>query len=68
MYKRQDYKGIGVAEDNDQAAYWFDKSAQQGHGRALYLLGQCYEAGFGVVQDPAKAVELYIQADEKGHP
>ena len=42
-----------------RAGLWFDRSAQQGHGRALFLLGQCYEGGFGVEQDMDRAARLY---------
>ena len=38
------------------------KSAQQGYHRAEFLLGECYENGYGVEKDLEKAVELYTRA------
>ena len=35
--------------------------------RATYLLGECYENGYGVEKDEKKAAELYTQAHKGGH-
>ena len=49
------------------AASWYRRSADQGHPRAQYLLGRCYETGRGVEKDPARALELYQVAEDKDY-
>ncbi|WP_420831727.1 tetratricopeptide repeat protein, partial [Bathymodiolus japonicus methanotrophic gill symbiont] len=49
-------KGEGVVQDEKEAAKWYRKAAEQGHGDAQLLLGAMYEAGIGVVQDYKEAV------------
>lgn len=44
------------------------KAAQQGYAAAQYVLGVCYENGFGVKQDKQKAIEWYTKAAEQGYP
>ena len=47
MYER----GLGVSQDDQLAAEWYRKSAEQGDARAQYNLGQMYRRGQGVPQD-----------------
>ena len=56
-----------MEEDNDKAFEWFEKSAAQGHGRALFLLGECFEEGNGVQADLEKAKQYYQKAADKGY-
>ena len=56
-------------ETDDKAAVeWFQKAADQEYPRAMMLLGECYENGYGIEKDVTKAVELYTKAHEAGHP
>lgn len=41
-------KGSGVEQDYNKAAYWFEKSAEQGDADACEVLAQFYEIGLGV--------------------
>ena len=47
---------------------WFAKAAQQGYARAQMLMGECFENGYGVEKDAAKALELYRAAHEQHYP
>ena len=60
--------GVGVAKDDAQAARWFAKAADQGHGAAHYALGELYRLGRGVGQDNAEALRRYQQAAALGNP
>ena len=46
---------------------WFQKAADRGQPRALFLLGECYEEGNGVQADLDRARALYQQAADKGY-
>ena len=50
-----------------EAAYWYEKAANQGNAPAQYNLGVCYENGQGVVQNHEKAVYWYEKAANQGH-
>ena len=50
----------------DKALELFQKAAQQGHGKSYGYLGRCYEHGYAVEKDMAKAKEMYEIAAEKG--
>lgn len=43
-------------------AGWLEEVAKAGESRAILALGRAYEEGRGVVADPAKAREWYLQA------
>ena len=47
VYKRQ------VEESDSEAVYWFSQAAEQEYPRAQFLLGECYDLGFGVEADMA---------------
>ena len=49
--------GLGVEVDNDKAAEWYRRSAEQGNSSSQNNLGVCYSNGRGVNQDKAKAAE-----------
>ena len=48
-------QGQGVAQDEQQAAQWYQKAANQGHAVAQYNLGVMYYNGLGVPQDDQQA-------------
>ncbi|MDN3630395.1 tetratricopeptide repeat protein [Vibrio lentus] len=52
-------KGIGVPQNDKQAAYWFRKAAEQGNASAQTNLGVMYFKGQGVLQDNKQAVRWY---------
>ena len=45
------HKGLGVAQDNIEAALWFEKAAGKGQAEAQLLLGTLYFFGEGVQQN-----------------
>ncbi len=47
--------GKGVPQDDQQAAAWYGKAAEQGHPLAQLTLGQDYYFGKGVLKNDAKA-------------
>ena len=47
--------GIGVPQDDAEAAKWYRMAAEQGHARAEERLGSMYAAGRGVDMDEAEA-------------
>ena len=49
-------QGQGVPQDDEQAASWFRKAAEQGVAEAQYNLGKMYDEGRGVPQDDKQAV------------
>jgi hypothetical protein len=66
----EDYHdGKAFFEDADyaQAIPCLEKSAQRGHFKSHYLIGQAYEKGHYYKQDRAKAVAHYYKASRKGY-
>ncbi|MGH8460266.1 MAG: tetratricopeptide repeat protein [Stenotrophobium sp.] len=59
-------KGLGVQQDDAEAAQWFRESAGQGDANAQYALGVLYADGRGVAQDDAAAVQWYRKAAAQG--
>ncbi|WP_294092124.1 tetratricopeptide repeat protein [Sphingomonas sp.] len=45
---------------------WFNKAAAQGHLMALNMVGRCYDLGWGVAIDKARAAECFRIAAERG--
>lgn len=54
--------GHGVARDEKQAAYWYEKAANSGDPGAQEQIGYFYEAGIGVERDPARAALWFERA------
>ena len=44
------HKGLGVSQDDQEAASWFIKAAEQGQAEAQLLLGSLFFFGSGVPQ------------------
>ncbi len=61
------YYGYGIAQNDNQAVYWYRKAAEQGHANGQYNLGWMYRKGRGVAQNDSQAVYWYRKAAEQGH-
>ncbi len=59
--------GKGVERDYEQARFWFQKTAEQGHASAQTYLAVMHEYGHGVTKNYKKAIEWYKKAAEQGH-
>ncbi len=63
------HRGGGkLAQSPDLAAQLYRRAAQQGHSGAQNWLGFCYQFGFGLTADYARAVNWYRKAAEQGYP
>jgi uncharacterized protein len=51
-----------------QARVWLEKSAQQQHDQASYLLGLIYKNGYGITPDARAAVHWFEAAARQGNP
>ena len=59
--------GMGVSQDDAEAAKWFRRAADQGYAAAQWILGLMYSFGDGgLPQDYAVAVMWYRQAADQG--
>ena len=54
--------GHGVARDEKQAAYWYEKAANSGDPGAQEQIGYFYQAGIGVERDPGRAARWFERA------
>ncbi len=59
-------EGIGVRIDYYQAAYWYQKTADQGSALGQVGIGRLYETGRGVPRDYQKAIYWYRKAANQG--
>lgn len=59
--------GKGVEANDEMAAYWYSKSAEQNYVDAAYRLAVLYDNGWGVPLDDKKAFELFTTAAKTGH-
>lgn len=57
----------GVEKDEQKAAMWFTKSAEQGFIDAEVILAALYDRGVGVNQDIDTATKWYEKAANQGH-
>lgn len=55
-------RGIGIDENQTQAAQWFEKSAHQGHVDAQYNIAIMYATGRGVAADEGLAMMWLARA------
>ena len=58
---------LGVSRNYTKAVEWLTKSATQGNDKAQYLLGCCFEHGYGIAQNNTKAKEWYEMARNNGN-
>jgi localization factor PodJL len=60
-------EGKGVPVSYDDAAKWYDRSAQAGVVPAVFRLGTLYEKGLSVKKDIDIARRYYLQSAERGN-
>jgi TPR repeat protein len=58
----------GTEENQEEAAKWFRKAAEQGHARAQTNLGMSYYYGRGVPRDETESLRWLRKAAEQNHP
>ena len=58
--------GVGVPQDDEEAAKWYRKAAEQGFPPAQFSLGYMYYRGQGVLQDYVEAVKWFRKVAEQG--
>lgn len=68
VYGQMLLDGVEVARDARAGFGWFMRAAAQEHGLALNMVGRCYELGWGVAVDSARATECYRVAAARGLP
>ncbi len=61
-------RGLGVKQDNKEAAGWYELAAKGGDPEAQYALARFYLDGRGVEKDPSRAAVYLEQAGESGQP
>ena len=61
------FKGLGVPQDDAEAARWLRLAAEQGDADAQLIIGTMYRTGRGVPQDDAEAARWFRKAAEQGH-
>ena len=59
--------GIGVPEDDVEAAKWYQKAAEQGDAKAQYMLGDMHYYDRGVPKDYTKAAKWFRKAADQGN-
>src|SRR6201999_2470820 len=59
--------GTGVARDARTALAWYRRAADQGHVRAMNLVGRCLEQGWGAAADLTEAALWYRRSAEGGY-
>jgi TPR repeat protein len=60
------FLGHGVAQDDREAAKWYEMAASSGHPLAQYRLGAMYDEGRGVSQSLSKAMKWHRKAAQQG--
>ncbi len=61
--------GDGITQNRREALYWFVKAAGAGDARAIYFIGDYYNAGYDVVEkDQEEAVRFYATSAMQEHP
>lgn len=60
------FAGHGVARDEKQAAYWYEKAANSGDPGSQLQIGFFYEAGIGVERNPSRAAQWFERAIAAG--
>ena len=61
-------KGVVVNKNDELAAYWYQKAAEQGDSNAQYKLGVSLNEGVGVEKDCERAVYWLKKAAEQDNP
>ncbi len=61
-------EGLGVAQDQQQAVYWYELAAMQGLAEVQFDLGNFYLNGDGVKADARKTFQWWRKAAQQGLP
>ena len=62
------FKGDSLERDEEKAAYWLSKSAEQGYPLAMVNLGRMYARGICVAKDDSRAIDLLVGSIGHGVP
>jgi uncharacterized protein len=57
-------EGLGVPQNHERAAGWYELAARNGDTLAAFKLGMLYQEGVGVTRDRQRAAELFATAAE----
>ncbi|MDB5696847.1 MAG: hypothetical protein JWN21_2390 [Sphingomonas bacterium] len=68
LYGQMLLDGMELTKDARVGFGWFMRAAAQGHAMALNMVGRCYDLGWGVRIDKARAAECYAAAAIRGLP
>ncbi len=60
-------EGYGMPQDNQLAAYWYQKAAQKGHPEAEFNLARLYAGGHGVKKDEEQAARWVSASATQGY-
>lgn len=60
-------KGLGVAQNDQRAAGWYQLASNNGDHLATFELALFYQNGIGVPKNRARAAELFRQAADAGY-
>jgi len=61
-------RGIGIEQNQTQAAQWYERAAQQGHVDAQYNIAIMYASGYGVAADEGLAMMWLARAAKQKDP
>ena len=61
------YRGLGIAQDYDQALFWYRKSADQGFAPAQNQLGSMHQHKWGAPRNYKLAAAYYRKAANQGY-
>lgn len=68
----QCYLGVHYSQEDSEnpskAVHYLTLAANQQYAEGEYMLGMCYEHGYGVEENLCRAAALYSKAAEKSHP
>ncbi|MBR5675584.1 MAG: sel1 repeat family protein [Neisseriaceae bacterium] len=60
------YSTGNIKENPQQAFYWYQKAAQNGHAFAQHNLAYLYEIGYGIEKDLTQSIYWYQKAADNG--
>lgn len=60
-------QGVGVLQDKERAAHWYEQAARNGHAGAQYNLGVALASGEGINSNMSDAVRWWERAAELGN-
>lgn len=66
VYAQMLLDGAGVPRNPRAGFQWFNRAAAAGHLMALNMVGRCYDLGWGVAVDKARAAECFRIAAGRG--